>query len=340
MSNKKQRRYWGTVAPVKASIIEMLAKNAEAAGMEGVFAAQVWGPPFTSLAVAASHTEKLKIASGIAIAAARSPFETAMLSIDLDRISNGRFILGLGSSIESISTGYFGAPKIKPVTHLRETVRAVRHIIAGAHKGLEPFEGEYYSADYAMLEPLAPPLREEIPIWIAALRGKLVELGAEIADGIMGHPIWSVEWAVEEIQPALAKGLDKAGRKREDVDLNLWFWCAPNTDERESIQDAKGCVSFYGAMEQYHSFFDAHGFGDEARKLQQAARNNPAAKRSHLVTDEMAKTFVLCGKPEEVKKRIDKAWTVADSMCLNVPSWGLSNDKRGFYQAEIAKLIS
>ena len=340
MSTTKERRYWGTVAPVEASLIEMMAKGAESQGLEGVFAAQVWGPPFTSLAVAASHTERLKIASGIAIAAARSPFETAMTAIDLDRISNGRFILGLGSSIESISSGYFGAPKIKPVTHLRETVNAVRHIIKGAHKGLQPFEGEDYSADFALLEPLAPPVRENIPIWIAALRGRLVELGAEMADGIMGHPIWSVEWAVDEIQPALANGLKKAGRKREDVDLNLWFWCAPNPDEKEAIEDSRGAVGFYGAMEQYHSFFEAHGFGNEARQLQQAAKDNPAASRTHLVPDEMVRTFVICGKPEDCKKRIDKAWTVADSMVLNAPSWGLNTEKMMFYMGENAKLMT
>lgn len=340
MSTGKQRRYWGLIAPVEASLIEMMAKGAESQGLEGVFAAQVWGPPFTSLAVAASHTQRIKIASGIAIAAARSPFETAMTAIDLDRISNGRFLLGLGSSVESISTGYFGAPKIKPVTHLRETVNAVRHIIAGAHKGLQPFEGEYYSADFALLEPLEPPVRDVIPIWIAALRGRLVALGAEIADGIMGHPIWSVEWAVEEIQPALEKGLKLAGRKREDVDLNLWFWVAPNPDEKEAVEDARGSVGFYASLEQYHSFFEAHGFGNEARQLQQAAKKDPGADRSHLVPDDMVRTFAICGKPEYVRKRIDKAWTVADSMCLNAPGWGLSIEKRMFYMGEIAKLMN
>ena len=141
MSSNNQRRYWGMVTPGPAAMIEMLAKNAESQGYEGVMTAQVWGPPFATLAVAAAHTERIKIASGIAIAAARSPFETAVAAIDLDRISNGRFILGLGASIESITTGFFGSPRIKPVSHLRETIEAVRHIIAGGHKGLAPFEG-------------------------------------------------------------------------------------------------------------------------------------------------------------------------------------------------------
>lgn len=335
-----ERKYWGVVVPAPAAMIEMMAKQAEAQGLEGVFAPQVWGPPFTSLAVAAACTQRIKIASGIAIAAARSPFETAMTAIDLDRISNGRFILGLGSSVEAITSGFFGAPKIKPISHLRETVAAIRHIVGGSHKGLEPFAGEYYSADFAFLAPQQPPVREEIPIWVAALRSPLVRTAAEIAEGVMGHPIWSVEWAVEKIQPALKEGLQKAGRQRKDVELNLWFNCAPNPDEREAIQDAKHPVSFYGSAVQYESFFEAHGFGAEARRLQEAARKDPGADRTHLVTDEMARTFVICGTPDTVRKRLDKAWTVADSLCLNPPSWGVTPEKMMFYQGEIAKLIA
>ena len=152
-------------------------------------------------------TERVKLASGIAIAAARSPFETAMAAIDMDRVSSGRFVLGLGASVQSWTRGVFGAPEHKPLAHLRETVAAVRHVIRGAHRGLEPFNGEYYRADFAELQPTAPPVREEIPVWIAALRGPAVRLAAEIADGVMGHPMWSLDWAVEKIQPELRAGL-------------------------------------------------------------------------------------------------------------------------------------
>lgn len=335
-----ERKYWAVVVPAPAAVIEMMAKNAEATGMEGIFAPQVWGPPFTSLAVAAAHTQKVKIASGIAIAAARSPFETAMTAIDLDRISNGRFILGLGSSVESITSGFFGAPKIKPVTHLRETVAAVRHIVKGAHLGLTPFEGEYYQADFSFLAPLQPPVRDEIPIWVAALRGNMVRVGAEIADGVMGHPIWSVDWAVNHMHDALLEGIANAGKQREDVEFNLWFNCAPNPDERESIEHAKFPVAFYGSASQYESFFAAHGFEKEAQQLQQAANENPGADRTHLVSEEMARTFTICGTPEQVREKLEEAWSVADSLCLSPPSWGLSQDKMLFYQNEIQKLAT
>ena len=155
----QDRRYWGIVAPLPAPAIAMFAQKAEAEGLEGVFAPQVIGPPWSTLAVAAAHTERLKVASGIAIAAARSPFETAMAAIDMDRISEGRFVLGLGASVQAWTCGLFGAPPHKPLAHLRETVAAVRHIIRGAHKeeGLEPFDGQYYKGDYSTLQPQQPP---------------------------------------------------------------------------------------------------------------------------------------------------------------------------------------
>ena len=261
----KDRRYWGIVAPLPAPAIATFAQQAEARGLEGVFAPQVIGPPWSTLAVAAAHTERLKVASGIAIAAARSPFETAMAAIDMDRISEGRFILGLGASVQAWTCGLFGAPPHKPLAHLRETVAAVRHVVRGAHKqeGLEPFEGQYYKGDYSTLQPQTPPVREEIPIWLAALRSPAVRLAAEIGDGIMGHPIWSVDWAVKKIQPEIAKGLERGGRRREDIELNLWFWCTPNADEAEAIEDARTTVGFYASFEQYESFFAAHGFRDD-----------------------------------------------------------------------------
>jgi probable F420-dependent oxidoreductase len=336
---KGSRRYWGIVAPTPAAVIGMMVQQAEAQGLEGVFAPQVLGPPWIPLAAAAALSQRIKLASGIAIAAARSPFETAMAAIDMDRISNGRFVLGLGASVHAWTCGVFGAPEHKPIAHLRETVAAVRHIVRGAHKGLEPFEGQYYRADFAELQPLAPPVREEIPIWIAALRGPAVRLGAEVADAVMGHPIWSLDWAVEKIQPDIAKGLERAGRRREDVELNLWLWCAPNPDEAEAIEDARATVASYASAAQYESFFAAHGFRDEARRLQERSRARDVLQHAKLVPDEMVRTFVLLGRPDEVRAKVERAWSVADSLCLVPPSYGLGPEKLLHYQGEIAKLF-
>ena len=341
LQTRRERPYWGIVAPLPAGAIAHFAQRAEAEGLEGVFAPQVIGPPWSTLAVAAAHTQQLKVGSGIAIAAARSPFETAMAAIDMDRISEGRFVLGLGASVQAWTLGLFGAPAHKPLAHLRETVAAIRHIIRGAHReeGLEPFFGQYYKGDYATLQPQQAPIREEIPIWLAALRSPAVRLAAEIGDGVMGHPIWSVDWAIERIQPELAKGLKRGGRKREDIELNLWFWCAPNVDEKEAIEDARTTVGFYASFEQYESFFAAHGFRDEARRAQEVGRQREVFTRSDLVSDEMVRTFVLCGKPDSIREHIERAWKIADSLVVIPPAYGIDPVKMMYYQAEIAKLL-
>jgi probable F420-dependent oxidoreductase len=340
LSRSQDRRYWGLVAPLPAQAIAMFAQKAEAEGLEGVFVPQVLGPPWSTLAVAASHTQQLKVASGIAIAAARSPFETAMAAIDMDRISEGRFVLGLGASVQAWTCDLFGAPEHKPLAHLRETVAAVRHIVRGAHKEeeLEPFHGQYYKGDFSSLQPQHPPVREEIPIWLAALRSPAVRLAAEIGDGLMGHPIWSIDWAIEKIQPEIAKGLALGGRKREDLELSLWFWCAPNTDEAEAIEDARTTVAFYASFEQYESFFAAHGFRDEARRAQAVGRERDIMTRPDVVSDEMVRTFVLCGKPDAIRERLDRAWAIADSLVVIPPAYGIDPLKMMTYQAEIAKL--
>jgi probable F420-dependent oxidoreductase len=336
-TDARERRYWGFVPPIPAAGITGLAKLAEDRGLYGLFAAQVWGPPWVPLAVAAGVTERIQLASGIAIAAARSPFETAMSAIDLDRVSQGRFILGLGSSVVAVTRGYFGSPQEKPMAHLRETVAAIRHIIRGAHRGLTPFEGRWYSADFAGLQPGAPPVREEIPIWIAGLRGTAIRLAAEISDGVMGHPIWSVDWALERVEQDVKAGLVKGGKQREDVHVNLAFFVAINPDRSQAIEDARTTVAFYASAREYEPYFAAHGFGEEVRRLHELAERGESINLAELVPEEMVRTFALCGDPDEVCSQVERAWTVADSMWLTPPGWGLSPEKLVFYDQMIAR---
>lgn len=314
-----------------------MAQQAESQGVEGVFAPQVYGPPFIPLSVAAGATQTLKLASGIAIAAARSPFETAMAAIDMDRISGGRFVLGLGTSVSAWSQGIFGAPEHRPVPFLREVVAAVRHVIGNAHKGLTPFEGEYFRADFEELQPTAPPVREEIPIWIAALRAPLVRLAGQVADGVIGHPMWSIEWTLDEMYPALLGALEKAGRSRADIEVNIWPWAAISSNEAEAIEDSRPTMAFYGGIEQYEPFFTAHGFGDVAKKLQEGVRQGDYLGVAKLVPDEMVRAFVAVGEPDKVRERIARLEGTADSVCVLPPAYALTPEKAMQYSGAIAE---
>jgi alkanesulfonate monooxygenase SsuD/methylene tetrahydromethanopterin reductase-like flavin-dependent oxidoreductase (luciferase family) len=260
--------------------------------------------------------------------------------MDLDRISNGRFTLGLGTSVKSWSEGVFGMPYGKPVEHMREVVEIVRMVIGKAHTGeLTRYDGKYHRLDFSEFNPVGAPLRTQIPIWIAALRTPLVRLAAEVADGVIGHPIWSIDWATTKVQGDLKAGLAKGGRTRNDIEFNMWLFVAPNDDRKQATEDARATVAFYGGIEQYEDYFAAHGFGAEARSLQEGVKRGDYMSVRHLVTDEMAQTFVVCGTPDEVRERIAPIWEHADSACLNPPSYGLDPSAMLRYGAKIAEIF-
>ena len=335
-----KRKYWGVVSPLPAQIIAAQAQQMEAAGLEGIFAPQVYGPPFIPLAVAAGATSRIKLATGIALAFARSPFETAVAAMDLDRISGGRFTLGLGTSVKSWSEGFFGMEYGKPVEHMREVVEIVRLVIAKSHTGeLTRYDGKYHQLDFSEFNPLGAPVRTDLPIWIAALRAPLIRLAGEVADGVIGHPIWSIEWATTKVMDDLKAGLAKGGKQRSDIEFNMWLFVAPNDDRRQAIEDARATVAFYGGIEQYEEYFAAHGFRKEAQRLQAGVKSGDYRSVKHLVTDEMAQTFVVCGTPDEVKRRVELVWDSADSVSLGPPVYGLEPGALMRYLAKIAEIF-
>jgi len=338
-TSSSRPRYWSVLTPMPAPELVATARMMEEAGIHGLFSPQVLGPPWIPLAAAAAVTDRVLLGSGVAIAAARSPFETATAALDMDRLSGGRFVLGLGTSVLAWTRGVFGNPVEKQVTHLRETVAAVRHVIAGGHRGLAPFEGEFYRANFRELQPLAPPVREKIPIWIAALRSKMVGLAAEVGDGLIGHPMWSIEWTLEHMKPEFESALAAAGRKREDLEVNLWYWAAPGGDEKRALDDSRPTMAFYGGIAQYEPFFAAHGFGDVAKKLQVAVQSGDYRRAASLVPDEMVRTFVAIGDADAVRARFARVAGFADSLCIVPPSYALPPESIMGYGMEIAAAL-
>ena len=337
----KRRAFWAMLPVLPAAELAALAQLYEQLGFEGVFSAQVYGPPFVPLAAASTVTTRLKLGTGIAIAATRSPFETAMAALDLDRICEGRLILGLGSSISSWTEDIFGTPEIKPLTHLRDTVAAIRHIEAGAHLGLQPYEGEYFKANFEAMIQQAPPYRAKIPIILGALREKMVRLSAEIADGVTGHPMWSVDWTVNKMMPAFLQELEKHGRKREDVMVSIWPWVAINDNKAEAMDDARSTIAYYASAKQYESFFAGNGHLDAALACQAGLeRDRDISSFKHNVSDEMVETFVAAGSAEEVAEKLEPLWSVADHLCPTPPLWNLAPETVAAYSERIGHFVA
>lgn len=325
-----ERQIWGLVTPqLPAAFLAAYAKQLEDRGVAGVFAPQLYGPPFLPLAAAATSTTTLGLATGIALAFARSPFETAMAAMDLDRLSGGRFVLGIGASTRAWSGGFFGMPYGKPLAHLREVVEAVRLVVANAHLGgLSGYAGEYVNLDFGELQATPAPVRTEIPIWVAALRAPLVRLAAEIGDGVIDHPLWSIPWATEQVPRWIDEGAARSGRTRDDVHVNLWVWAAPGEDDAAVLDDIRPTIAFYGGMSQYEDYFAWHGFGDVAKRLQAGVQRGDYESVAAEVPDEMVRTFVLTGSPDACRSRLEAVWDVADSVTLAPPVYGLAPERQ------------
>ena len=329
-----QRKYWGSVSPFLGDKLPAVAQRCEAQGLYGVFAGQGWGPPWISLAAAAAVTRRLQLGSAVAIAGGRSPFETAMAALDLDRISGGRFVLGLGTSTKWVTGSFFGAPDYRPLAYLRETVMAVRHVMRGAHRGLEPFRGEWFRADFSGFQPQPPPVRETIPLWLGALGRRTTALAGEIADGVIGHPLWGVDWWLGPVQEHLRRGLDRSGRSLSAFHRCPYLTVLINSDRHEAFHDARCSIAGYAAFEQYNFFFDARGFGDVARRVQALARQGAAA--AEVVPDNMVQALAVVGSADEARRQVERVWQAADSIHLAPPVWGVAPDRSAFYQKGIA----
>ena len=330
-----KHNYWEIVQAMPAVEMTSLMRRFEDLGLYGVWSPQLHSPPFATLAAVAMASTKLQLGSGIALAFTRSPVETALMALDLDRISGGRMVLGLGTSVRTFNEEIHGVTYGKPVAHLREVAEAVRAIIEKGHTGkLGRIEGTYCKADLSTLNTGRPPGRASIPIWLPALFQNTVNLAAKIADGMLGHPIWSLA-TVAESEKKLAGILRDGGRERSNFHVNLWNYAAVANDRRTAIDNMRGTVAFYSSIKQYEKYYEAHGFGPQARAASEAsARRDPRAMVK-AIPDEMVTTFAIAGTPDEARERVSQMWHYADSMTLSPPQYFVPPERMQGYRDAI-----
>jgi alkanesulfonate monooxygenase SsuD/methylene tetrahydromethanopterin reductase-like flavin-dependent oxidoreductase (luciferase family) len=330
-------RHWGGVYSVLGPKLPAVARRIEAAGRYGILAGQSWGPPWVPLAAAAAVTERVQLACSVAIAGVRSPFETAFAALDLDRISNGRFVLGLGSSTRWVTRSHFGVDVAKPVEQLRECVAAVRHVVAHAHAGLVPFAGEHFRADFVGFEPTAPPVRRAIPIWLGALRSRMTRLAGEIADGVIGHPLWGVDHWLSRVQEDLAAGAHASGRRVEDLHQCVYLTIAIAEEPGEAFADARQSVAAYASIAQYAPFFEDRGFGEAAARIRSLWERGERERAADAVDEAMARAFVIFGDAEHARSEVERVAPIATTYSLSPPSWGVPLRRTAYYTNQIER---
>jgi alkanesulfonate monooxygenase SsuD/methylene tetrahydromethanopterin reductase-like flavin-dependent oxidoreductase (luciferase family) len=184
------------------------------------------------------------------------------------------------------------------------------------------YEGEYARVDLRGARLGGPRLRPSIPIHLPALFEGSIRLAAEIGDGLLGHPIWSLRWIEAELARNLESGLAKAGRSRRSFEVNLWTYVTVDPDRRRAFEDARSTVAFYASRAQYARYYDAHGYAAEARAAVAALARGDFPGAVASIPDEMVTTFSTVGTPDEVREQVERLAAHADSVTLVPPGIG------------------
>lgn len=324
--------YWGTDVAKDTAFLQ----EVERLGYDSVWTAEAYGTDALSpLAFIAARTERLKIGSGIFQMPARTPAMTTMSAVTLDKLSGGRFLLGLGVSGPQVVEGWHGVPYGKPLKRTREYVAVVRMMLARQHPAR--FDGEYYQLPYrgddatGLGKPLKMIIKAEhdIPIYLASIGPKNVALTAEIADGWL--PIfYSPTRAGEIFEPHLETGFERSG----DADKRARFDVAPSvgahvTDDMDAGRlQAKPMLALYiggmGARSRnfYHDLACRYGYEEAADTIQNLYLDGKKKEATLAVPDDLVDEISLIGPKEHIAERLD-AWKESGITTLIVNSLDL-----------------
>lgn len=302
-----------------------IVEEAERLGFHSVWTAEAYGPDAaTPLAYIAGRTESIKLGSGVLQMPGRTPAMTAMTATAIDRMSHGRMLLGLGVSGPQVVEGWHGRPYGKPLGLTREYISILRAMFArkepvefsGDHFEL-PYTGEDASGLGKPLKLMMGPQNRDIPIYLAAIGPKNVQLAAEIADGWL--PVFfSPEKTREVYAPRLEAGFDASG---ED-DKAARFDIAPTvtamvTDDVEAgrLQMKPYLALYIGGMGAkgrnfYNDLACRYGYEEEAATIQDLYLDGKKMEATMAVPDDLVDEVCLVGPAERITDRIE-AWKEA-----------------------------
>ena len=329
-------------APWGESIQEQVdaARAAESGGFTDVWVSELHRSAPVPLAAIAGATTTVGVGTAIALGFVRSPMTTALEAMDLDEISGGRLILGLGSGVQRLNEGWHNARFGKPAGHLRETIGVIRRFIAASHLGETiQIDGEYEPMLLRGYERPFPPVRTSIPIYIAAVGEVMTRLAGEIAQGWIGHELGSPAYTAQKVVPNIEAGIARGGRARGDVSVVASGVCAVDNDPKQAKRWAAGLVSFYATVKTYNEFFDFHGFLPEAQRIQERFRAGDEQGMIDACPDEMVDALALAGTPDDVRARLAEYRDVVDGIKLSPPTHGIPADVTRHCQKQILEIL-
>jgi probable F420-dependent oxidoreductase len=309
------------------------ARELEAIGFDGVFTFEGPHDVFIPLVLAASATE-LRIWSNVAIGFPRNPVHLAHTARDLQQLSGGRFVLGLGTQIRAHIEGRFGAEFDHPVQRMSDLVAAVRAILDTWQSGQRlNHEGPYYR--HTLMSPMFDPGPSEWgppPVHVGALGPKLTEMVAAEADGLLLMPFTSRRFFEDHTLVAIRAGADRRGPELDPLEVvPELILCVGRDDDELAAADA-GCralLGFYGSTPAYRPVLEAEGRGDLQTRLRDLSRAGRWDDMAGLIDDDLLAAIAVRGSPQQVARQVaDRYGEHSHRVAVYLP-YGASDDLLG-----------
>jgi len=294
----------GAVGFDPSGVVES-ARRAEATGYDGVWTAETSHDPFLPLVLAAEHTSRIQLGTGIAVAFARNPMNLAMVANDLQTMSEGRFMLGLGSQIKPHIEKRFSMPWSHPAARMRELILAMRAIWASWADGSRlAFRGEFYR--HTLMNPMFDPGPNPYgnpKIFLAAVGQHMTEVAGEVADGMLVHGFTTERYLREVTLPALGRGMEAGGKTRADLQLSYPGMVVTGTtdEEWERARNAvRAQLAFYGSTPAYRPVLELHGWGDLQTELNTLSKRGAWAEMADLIDEDMLQAFAVVAELDAI----------------------------------------
>ena len=289
------------------------AKDAEDAGYDGVWTAETSHDPFFPLLIAAEHTSKVELGTGIAVAFARNPMTLANVAYDLQKFSKGRFILGLGSQIKPHITKRFSMEWSHPAARMREMISAIKHIWGawdGEHK--LDFRGDFYT--HTLMTPFfnpGPNPHGTPKVFLAGVGERMTEVAGAVCDGFICHGFTTERYLREVTLPALERGRAKVAKTLEGFEIVGPSFVVTGTSEPELVsasQSTRQQIAFYGSTPAYKPVLDIHGWGGLQDELNAMSKQGKWVEMGGLIDDEILNTFAVVGAPEHIAPELGRRY--------------------------------
>ncbi|MEZ0362677.1 LLM class flavin-dependent oxidoreductase [Mycobacterium sp. pUA109] len=303
------------------------AKKADEMGLDAVWASEFYSRSATiSMAAMATATQNCRVGSSILYGIGRSPLVLATEARDLDELSNGRLVLGIGNGTKRMMSDWHGVPDTSaPALRMEELVPLVRRIW-NLHEGPIRHDGRFYKMNLIPTERVPPPKRD-IPIVTAGVRPRMCEAAGRVADGLAGHPLFTTKYVEEIVKPAIAKGAAHAGRNPNDVEIISMVMCSIHDDPQIARRELAQQIAFYASVKTYDTVLDVNGFTKEGQAIREAFARRDLPAMFDAVSEDMIDTMGVAGTAEQVRGGLRRYEGVLDHIMVYPPSIGIAPDR-------------